>query len=339
MTRASFHPFTHDPKKAGGQQSPGRLPSCAVAIKPLVLCLWCTVLALQGETAFAQTFPETGSSFEVVQTPDVSNVDTTHRLEWHWKRVHWGEIVGTGALTAAAITIRLVEEPGARWTRTNAFDNWFRDRLKIDRATQHRIGRASDALALTLIAFPVLVDAVGMALVGDKNKKVAGQLLAIQAQAFAMTGFLTGVTKVTSGRERPNAQEQGCDELGADCGSGVNASYFSGHAAFAFAGAGLTCVAHRHLELFGRLGDPLACASALTLASVTAIFRVMADTHWTTDVLTGAGVGLFTGWFVPWLMHFRHDTSERDDGVMRVVRYLSPYGRSNEFGLRAAGTF
>jgi membrane-associated phospholipid phosphatase len=152
-------------------------------------------------------------------------------------------------------------------------------------------------------------------------------------------GFLTTVTKAVSGRERPYAREQNCDELGVDCGSGANASYFSGHTSFAFAGAGLTCVAHRHLGLFGRVGDPLACASTLTLASVTAVFRIMANAHWMTDVLTGAGIGLFTGWLVPWLMHFRHDTSERDDGVMRVVQYLSPYGRSNEFGLRAAGTF
>ncbi|MDH3729488.1 MAG: hypothetical protein OER77_18320, partial [Myxococcales bacterium] len=154
-------------------------------------------------------------------------MSTTHRLEWHWKRVHWGELVATANLTVGAIVVSQVTDPPARWTRVNAFDRWFHDRLKAEGATQRRIGRASDALALTLIAFPVLVDSVGVALIGDKNRQVAGQLLAIQAQAFAMTGFLTAATKAATGRERPSSQELGCNDPGVDCGRGANKSYFS----------------------------------------------------------------------------------------------------------------
>ena len=334
MTHASFH-LRGTPGRRGRQGLLRSFPLDPVAIILRVLCLSCAALSLQTGAAFAQA----ESSLDVVQAPDSQNVDTTHRLEWHWKRVHWGELVGTAALATGAIVIGQVVEPDARWTRTNAFDNWFRDRLRVDGETPRRIDRASDALALTLISFPVLVDTIGMVLIADKNKEVAGQLFAIQAQAFAMAGFLTNATKAASGRERPWAQEQGCAALGLNCGGSANASYFSGHTSLAFTGAGLTCVAHKHLRLFGRVGDPLACASTLTLASVTAIFRVMANTHWMTDVLTGAGVGLFSGWLMPWLLHFRHDTSERDNGAMRALRYVSPYGRSNEVGLSAAGTF
>lgn len=290
-----------------------------------------------GGTAFAQTSPDLGGSSEVLQIPNPQPIDTAHRLEWHWKRVHWGEIAGTAALATGAIVVSVVAEPPARWTRTNAFDDWFRDRLSVSPTTQYRIARASDALALTLIAFPVLVDSVGVALIGDKNKQVAGQLVAIQAQAFAMAGFLTSVTKAASGRQRPYAEERGCDEL--DCRGDVNASYFSGHTSFAFTGAGLTCVEHMHLRLFGRVGDPLACATTLALASATGVFRIMADSHWATDVITGAGIGLFSGWFMPWLLHFRHDTSERDDGPVRALRYVSPYGSTHAFGLSAGGVF
>ncbi len=141
-----------------------------------------------GGTAFAQTSPDLGGSAEVLQIPNLLPMVPAHRLEWHWKRVHWAEIAGTAALATGAIVVSVVAEPSARWTRTNAFDDWFRQRLSGSHTTQRRIARASDAL--TLIAFPVLVDSVGMALIGDKNKQVAGQLVAIQAQAYAMTARL-----------------------------------------------------------------------------------------------------------------------------------------------------
>ena len=328
--------FMHGPglRSRGGAGSTG-----SMRIIGRVLGVAFTASVLLGGTAFAQTSPDLGGSSEILHIQNSLPIVPRHRLEWHWKRVHWGEIAGTAALATGAIVVGIVAEPSARWTRTNAFDDWFRHRLSVSHTTQRRIARASDALALTLIAFPVLVDSVGVALIGDKNKQVAGQLVAIQAQAYAMTGFLTSVTKAATGRQRPDAEEQGCDEFDLDCGSGVNASYFSGHTSFAFTGAGLTCVEHRYLRLFGRVGDPLACATTLTLASVTGVFRIMANKHWATDVITGAGIGLFSGWLMPWLLHFRHDTSAGHDRPTRALRYLSPFGGTHGFGLSAAGAF
>lgn len=273
------------------------------------------------------------------EVEQLSKEDTIRSLEWNYKKVHWGEVVGTLGLGAAAIGTARIETPVARWEGINTFDTWFRDGLALDGTARQRIDRTSDAFALTLIAFPVLVDSFGVALAGDRNKEVFGQLFAIQAQAFAMTGFLTSATKVAASRERPYARDLDCDPSGSNCGDGLNASFFSGHTAFAFTGAGLTCVAHRHLDLLGGVGDPLACAGTLTLASATAIFRVMADAHWMTDVLTGAGVGLFSGWLMPKLLHFRHGEVKRMDGPARALRYLAPYGSRSEFGIRATGTF
>ena len=294
---------------------------------------------LLADTAFAQDPPEQGEPSIALELPGPPPMKPTHRLEWHWKRVHWGEVAGTVALTASAIAVSVAVEPPPRWTSTNAFDDWFRDRLRVSSTAQGRTDTASDALALTVFAFPVVVDSVGVTLIGDRNKQVAGQLVAIQAQAYAITGFLTAVTKVAAGRARPFAQEEGCNELGLDCGRGVNKSFFSGHASFAFTGAGLTCVEHQFLPLFGRVGDPLACATALTLATLTGVFRITANRHWATDVLTGAGVGLFSGWLMPWLLHFRHDTSKRDISRVRLFRYVLPYGSADGLGLRAAGAF
>ena len=306
-----------------------------------VLVLLCAVVVTGQRSASAQATQGEGQSIQPEYAPSSASPysDTTHRLEWQWKRVHWAEVLSTVSLTAGAVAIGTTVQPTARWTSTNEFDNFFYDRLKLQGDSRERVSKASDAFALSLIAFPVLVDSIGVAMIGDKNMDVAGQLLAIQAQAFAMTGFLTAMTKNVAGRVRPHALEEGCANGDASCGNSAYESYFSGHTAFAFTGAGLTCVEHRHLKLFGRAGDGVACGGALTLASATALFRVMSDSHWATDVLTGAGVGLVSGWLMPWLMHFRHDAASKRDGGARALHYISPYGSASQLGISAAGSF
>jgi membrane-associated phospholipid phosphatase len=309
----------------------------SVACAQRVGVLFLALLGLQPAPAHAESADDGASA--VLKLPAQQQVDTTHRLEWQWKKVHWGELLSTAALAATGFGVSQAVEPSERWTRVNAFDDWFRDRLGAEGATLQRLDRASDVLQWTAIGFPVLVDSIGVALIGDKNREVGAQLLAIQAQAFAMTGFLTSSTKAVAGRVRPYAEELGCADRGVDCGGDANRSYFSGHTSYAFAGAGLTCVAHKHLRPFGRVADPLTCAVVLSLASATGVLRVGANEHWATDVLSGAGVGLFSGWLMPWLLHFRHDTSAQRAAPVHVLRFLAPYGNRRELGLTLAGAF
>ena len=83
----------------------------------------------------------------------------------------------------------------------------------------------------------------------------------------------------------------------------------------------------------------MACAGALALATTTGAFRVVANRHWMSDVITGAGVGLVAGWLMPWLMHYRHDLSKRESSNMRHLYYVAPYGDAGSVGLSAAGAF
>ena len=257
---------------------------------------------------------------------------------WHWKRVHPAEISASALMAVSAIALSRARTPEARWAKVNGFDDWFRDGIGLSGQAQDRINLASDVFALSLVAYPALIDAAGVALILDKNKVVFAQLGAIQAQAFATTAVLTNGIKVATRRERPFGQEIGCPDS-PECAGGVNRSFISGHTSFAFTGAGLTCVTHRHLPLYGRVGDRLACATTLTMASLTGVFRVMADKHWMTDVFGGAAVGLFSGWVMPYLLHFRHDTLVEGTGRAKAFRYLMPFGSRDGIGLGAAGQF
>ncbi len=295
-------------------------PSAKRKLGGCILAFVCIASSLSAQTALAEDQPE---------------VEQSYRLEWNYKRVHWAEGVTAGVLGVAAIVIELAPiRVKSHWTRQNTFDDWFQRRLVASTGKQRRYAKASDALAATSIAFPVLVDLVGMTLIGDRNKDVGLQMFAIQAQAFAITGFVTSVVKL-SGRQRPCAAS---DADGTDCDD-PNRSYFSGHTSMAFTGAGLTCVEQQHFEFFGRVGSPTTCAAALALATTTGLFRVVANKHWMSDMLTGAGVGLVAGWLMPWLMHYRHDLSKREHSKMRHLYYVAPYGDANSVGLSAAGAF
>jgi membrane-associated phospholipid phosphatase len=293
---------------------------------------------LGAQTAFADDEPVPSEPGVEQETRSQTEAERSYRLEWRYKRVHWAEGVTAGVLGVAAIAMEfspIRAEP--HWTRDNAFDDWFQGRLTAPGEKQEKYAKASDALAATSIAFPVLVDLIGMSLIGDRNRDVGLQMFAIQAQAFAITGFVTSIVKL-SGRERPCAQSDGSTSDGTDCDD-PNRAYFSGHTSMAFAGAGLTCVEHQHFDFFGRVGDPIACASVLALATTTGVFRIVASRHWMSDVITGAGVGLVAGWLMPWLMHYRHDLGKREQSKMRHFYYIAPYGDAGSVGLSAAGAF
>ena len=161
----------------------------------------------------------------------------------------------------------------------------------------------------------------------------------IQFQAFALNGFLSTITKTIAGRVRPSAANFDCENADVKCSADNNRSFFTGHTSYAFTGAGLICVEQKHLNLFGKVGGPIACGTALAFASLTGAFRVVGDKHWATDVLTGAGVGLFSGWLVPWLLHYRYDVKKEAAKKKCVRGIVVPFAQEKNYGLGYGGTF
>lgn len=231
-------------------------------------------------------------------------------LEWKssWRRVDALEYVATLAVVAGGLTSRFAfEAPPARWRGGLLFDDGVRDALRLSsRGARVEAGRWSDWLWYASMAGPILVDALFVTLVLEREPDTAWQLVWTNLEVLSLAAFLATSTE-NIGRERPMAQEcpDGDDPDGV-CGTGEeNRSFLSGHSLAGFAAAGLVCSTHRHMHLWGGgAADAAACAAFLTIATANATLRVASDNHWASDVLLSGGIGFAAGYLLPEVLRF-----------------------------------
>jgi hypothetical protein len=68
--------------------------------------------------------------------------------------------------------------------------------------------------------------------------------------------------------------------------------------------AGLTCVHHQHLPLYGGgVADLAPCIGLIGASIADGLGRIVADKHYARDCHAGLGVGAFAGYVVPSLLH------------------------------------
>ncbi|MGD8861930.1 MAG: phosphatase PAP2 family protein [Myxococcales bacterium] len=190
-----------------------------------------------------------------------------------------------------------------RWRSQILIDSQARTLLAAD-TVQGRAAasEASDYLLYGLMAMPFL-DSLAVAGAVHGSYDVGFQMAMISMQATFMTKLISGLTKNLVSRERPDVAR--CDE-GEEISCKAQArSFFSGHTASSFTGAGLVCAHHQNLRLYGGgAGDIAACATALGAAAAVGTLRVVADRHHLSDVVTGATVGLLSGYLLPNLLNY-----------------------------------
>ena len=214
------------------------------------------------------------------------------------------------ALTAVAVaTPRKSHHPTGPWL----FDTTVRDLVRpTGLLTRLHLRDVSDVTLSLGMAWPLLFDTLLVAGWAHDSPDVALQLAVLDVEAIAFAGALQVATSGWVARERPYGTL--CEAGGAldpktrDCRLDFNRyrSFFSGHATAAFASAGLVCVNHAFVPLYGQGRAPgvAACAGAVTLALATATLRVSGDQHWPTDIATGAVVGLSVGVALPLLTRY-----------------------------------
>lgn len=226
------------------------------------------------------------------------------------RRFRPSQYAALAALTLANVV--LLEQPPpkeAHWRGGILLDENIRGSLRMDSKGGRKFAAlTSDILVLSLISYPLVADAVWDSWLDKNNADNASQLSLIATQAFLVTGVLRQLSQLAVGRERPFQQECAADpDYDGDCGQPASrSSFFSGHSAFAFTGAGLICSAHEHLNLKGGMAP---CYVALGLAGGVAVARVAADKHYASDTIAGAAVGLLSGYFLPNWINYVGDSN------------------------------
>ncbi len=259
----------------------------------------------------------------------------TEPFKWNpaWPKFRWTEGVATvGFIATAYAEDKYLKAPTSpRWTGGILLDNPIRGLLRGNNHEQRAATMYADTNGIVLSLVPYFDVAVALGI--HRDPEIAAQMFLINAQAQSFTGSLTLFTKWAIGRQRPYARD--CGSAGTisgthTCGTNYdNSSFFSGHTVSAFTGAGLMCVHHEHLPLYGGgAPDKWACLWALIGASSSAVLRIVSDDHYASDVMTAAGVGFLSGYIIPSWLHYgfgRTRTSKpRRAGDIQMVPTLQP---------------
>jgi hypothetical protein len=240
------------------------------------------------------------------------------RVEWSpdWPRVRWWEVANSVAFTIADTLIETkVPINGPEWHGGILFDDWARGVFRGQTAsTQSTASTVSDWIYQGGTLLPFIVDVWFVALDVHENADVAVQMLFINLQSLSFAGIISLSAEHAVGRVRPYVDRCGPDGVVRDpsgqlleaCNtSNDNRSFFSGHVTSVATMAGLTCVHHQHIPLYGGgFPDLAACLTMISFAATTGVLRLVYDEHWASDVMTAWAVGGLVGYVAPSLMHY-----------------------------------
>jgi membrane-associated phospholipid phosphatase len=276
------------------------------------------------------------------------------RVEWSpdWPRMRPWEIANAAVLTVADTVVETrTPIAGPYWHGGILFDDWargvFRGRTL---STQSTASTISDVLYQGGTLAPFIVDILFVALDVHESADVALQMLLINMQSLSLAGLMSLTAEHAAGRARPYTEN--CvdgtvkDQAGVQllkCGtSNDNRSFFSGHVTSVATMAGLTCVHHQHIPLYGGgVADLAPCLVMWGMAGATGVLRLVYDEHWATDVVVGWAVGAAAGYVLPSIMHYGwgdgRAAGEIRAGGITMVPTAQPY--PGGMGLGFAGVF
>lgn len=269
-------------------------------------------------------------------------------LEWNpkWRKVGLLEGLSLIPMGGALLAIELAWPPPEhpRWTGGIFFDGKVRSALVGHTYDTQKTARSiGDMLFMVGSVLPVVVD-VGVTLAVHQEPDIALQILLIDLQSAAVAGLLSLTSEHSVGRGRPfvaDCQPDGSvlDDQGRPlvnhCSKGYEAkSFYSGHAAATMASAGLTCLTHQRLPIFGGgAADVAPCVIMVGVSITTGVSRLVADMHWFSDVVIGWGIGALTGYVLPAAIHYGFSNDSQEHSGLQLLPIATATSERIQLGL------
>jgi membrane-associated phospholipid phosphatase len=287
-----------------------------------------------------------------VQAPATARASDGDAIEWNpnWRRVGLIEGLSLIPMGGALLAIELAWTPPQQphWTGGILYDSKIRNAFVGKTLSVQKTARdLGNMLFLIGSVLPIVAD-VGVTLAVHQKPDVAWQMLLIDLQSAAIAGLLSLTSEHSVGRGRPfvgDCQPDGRvrDSRGRPllnhCSAGYEAkSFYSGHSAATMASAGLTCITHQRLPIYGGgAADVVPCALMIGVSITTGITRIVADMHWASDVVIGWGIGAVTGYVLPAALHYGF--SSEPDAHASVQWLPVAFATTDRVELGVAGAF
>lgn len=279
-------------------------------------------------------------------SPPPNHPDGNDKVEWkdgQWPRVTPREAAAGVGATAAGLYLERT------WSGVSFEHQW--EVPVLDPAVRYLMRGRDKQFTETLdgwsnigwrmmALFPYVDIAATLAI--NRNFDVAGQMALIDFDALTWSGLSYLIASRASGRARPYRQDC-ANERDATLTKGCdvpfdNRSFYGGHVSAAFTSAGLTCVHHQHLPLYGGGAiENWACLWALSVATATGAFRIVADEHYASDIILGAGIGWFYGYVMPKILHYRAAARPEPTRKPGQVRWMPSFNALDGGGVLTIG--
>jgi hypothetical protein len=289
----------------------------------------CSVLCL-GSAARAASAAE---------ADDASRQEPEVRWRDDWRRIHVAEYVVTPIMLGGAFALRFAarQDPEPNWERGIVLDDTVHGALFADDEDTRRGWKiAGDVGFISGFVWSAAEPAI---VAGLHGWDVANQLLWMNLEAYAVVSNVLWVSQLIVRRERPRHDTLCGNPGGAgdeDCSGGEESrSFFGGHVATTAAAAGLTCIHHARLPLYGGgAGDVAPCATGVLATGLVFAARTVTGAHYLSDNVLGLGVGAAAA-LIPTAIHYgfsdggdaaRHARDDRRPPLERIYPGLSSTG-------------
>jgi hypothetical protein len=231
------------------------------------------------------------------------------RVTWQWPKFHPAEYAATGVLFASAFGIRfgVPQRADPNWTNGIPPDDWFFEHVYPNNPRVRDTWKIAGDVAFTSSFLWSLADPLIAG--GTHDWTVGSQMLLMNLEAYATYSMLLWGSQYLIRQRRPRDRPcDGHDGPGSNdrCDtSGSVRAFIGGHVGAVTTAASLTCLHHTYMPLYGGgWRDAFPCALWIGGTMVTFTARTITGSHYLSDNLFGLGIGGFSGWIVPWTLHY-----------------------------------